>query len=182
MYPTFCSFRCCSIFSCSSLFLCICCCKFLISACLLSISARRFFSSFSIFSFFRASRDASFWCSWISCWSYNNREEKCLTSAAFYSGQQGLSPLLLLCLILKTTASILLYPLLQGICQVFSEVNKFSSGWTKKSCMREPIYWWQEFVKHQSVHPHRSIWYSSDTKEFLWRCSGTNVFSVVSYL
>lgn len=79
MYPTFWSFRCCSIFSCSSLFFCMCCCKFLISACLLSISAIRFFSSFSIFSFFRASLDASFWCSWISCWSYNNREDKSLS-------------------------------------------------------------------------------------------------------
>lgn len=119
MYPTFCSFRCRSIFICSSLFLCITCCKFLISDCLLSISAWRFFSSFSIFSFFRASRDASFWRIWISCWSYNNWEDESLSSAAFYLGKWGLSPLILLCLILKTMTSILLYPLLH---RIFSEV------------------------------------------------------------
>lgn len=53
---------------------------------------------------------------------------KVLTSAAFYSGKQGLSPLLPLYLILKTTASILLYPLLHAICQIFSEVNMFSNS------------------------------------------------------
>lgn len=130
MYPTFCSFRCCSIFSCSSLFLCICCCKFLISACLLPISARRFFSSFSIFSFFRASRDASFWCSWISCWSYNNKDKSykfcCLL---FRKTRPFTSPSTILDF--KNNSFYTTVPTTTSICQIFSEVNMFSNSWTK---------------------------------------------------
>lgn len=130
MYPTCCSLRLFSIFSCSSVLFSICCCNFWISACLLSISARRFFSSVSIFSFFRTSRNSSFWRSWMSCWSYNNREEKSFKFC---------------CLLLRKTSPLTSLTMLDfknksfyitvttTICQIFSEVIMFSNSWTKNS-------------------------------------------------
>lgn len=73
--PTFCSFNCCSSFWSSSLLFCTYSCRALISVCLVSMSVWICLSSFSSFSFFRVSRKASFWCCWISCWSYRHGKD-----------------------------------------------------------------------------------------------------------
>lgn len=130
MYPTFCSLRLFSIFSCSSLSFSICCCNFWTSACFLSISARRSFSSASTFSFFRSSRNSSLWRSWISCWSYNNREENNFKFCCLLLRKT--SPLTSLILLDFKNKSFYITATIT-VCQIFSEVIMFSNGWTKNS-------------------------------------------------
>lgn len=73
---TFCSFSCCSSFCSSSLLFCTYCWRALISVCLVPMSVWICLSSFSSFSFFRVSREASFWRCWISCWNYGHRKDR----------------------------------------------------------------------------------------------------------
>lgn len=97
---TFSSLIWCSTFCCSSLALTACTFRLLISPILASMSSCSCLNSLSSLSLSLISRDISFWSSWISCWTYNQRDraEKAaignlctLLSFAFIQTQQLIS-------------------------------------------------------------------------------------------